>query len=241
MEPPTIKKAEDRPEKATKTNSAIWSSEVSTYVKRRAGMEEGIEKVFPLILGQCTNSTSEKLKGFDTYDSISSSFDTIGLLKLIKSMVYKFRSQRHPALSIHQAKRKLYMIKQERHVTNSTYLEQFTNNTGVIEHIGGIILGKEPTLLSRGQLDTRAGLTVAGASANKMEAATSTAKQQYLVIAFLAGADQGWYGKLLKDLESSYLQGRDEYPATLTAAPTTCWCTGNMARRVPPLTPTPMA
>jgi hypothetical protein len=139
MEPPTIKKAEDRPEKATKTNSAIWSSEVSTYVKRRAGMEEGIEKVFPLILGQCTNSTSEKLKGFDTYDSISSSFDTIGLLKLIKSMVYKFRSQRHPALSIHQAKRKLYMIKQERHVTNSTYLEQFTNNTGVIEHIGGII------------------------------------------------------------------------------------------------------
>jgi hypothetical protein len=32
MEPPTIKKPEDPPEKATKTNNAIWSSEVvSTY------------------------------------------------------------------------------------------------------------------------------------------------------------------------------------------------------------------
>jgi hypothetical protein len=35
---------------------AIWSSEISAYVKRKAAMEEGLEKVFPLILGQCTDS-----------------------------------------------------------------------------------------------------------------------------------------------------------------------------------------
>jgi hypothetical protein len=150
-------------------------------------MEKGTEKVFPLILGQCTDSMRAKLEGFDTYDGISSSFDSIGLLKLIKSTVYKFQSQRHPALSIHQAKRRFYMIKQERHVTNSTYLDQFTNNTYVIEHIGGII-GEEPALLLRNQLDKR-GLTVTGASSDEMENATSTTKQQYLAIAFLARAD----------------------------------------------------
>jgi hypothetical protein len=151
-------------------------------------MEEGIEKVFPLILGQCTDSMRAKLEGFDTYDGICSSFDSIGLLKLTKSTVYKFQSQRHPARSIHQAKRQFDMIKQERHVTNSTYLDQFTNNTYVIEHIGGII-GEEPTLLLlRSQLDKR-GLTVTGASSDEMENATSTTKQQYLAIAFLARAD----------------------------------------------------
>jgi hypothetical protein len=48
---PTIKKPEDPPEKASKTDTAIWTNEVSTYVKRRAAMDEGLEKVFPLILG----------------------------------------------------------------------------------------------------------------------------------------------------------------------------------------------
>jgi hypothetical protein len=51
-----------------------------------------------------------------------------------------------------------------------------------------------------------------------MENATSTTKQQYLAIAFLAGVDRVGYGKLLEDLENAYLQGRDEYPATLTGA-----------------------
>jgi hypothetical protein len=120
MEPPTIKKPEDPPEKTTKTDNAIWSSEVLAYVKRRAGMGEGIEQVFPLILGQCTDSMRAKLEGFNTYDGISSSFDSIGLLKLIKSTVYKFQSQQHPALSIHQAKRQFFMIKQERHVTSTS-------------------------------------------------------------------------------------------------------------------------
>jgi hypothetical protein len=82
---PILRKPVDPPDQASKTDSAIWSNEVSTYVKRRAGMEEGLEKVFPLILGQCTDSMRSKLEGFDTYATISGSFDTIKLLKLIKT------------------------------------------------------------------------------------------------------------------------------------------------------------
>jgi hypothetical protein len=205
----------DPPDQALKTDSAIWSNEVSTYVKRRAGMEEGLKKVFPLILGQCTDSMRSKLEGFDTYATISGSFDTIELLKLIKTTVYKFQSQRHPALSIHQAKRQFYLIKQDRHVPNNIYMDQFRNNTNVIEHIGCII-GEEPTLLKI-ELDKQ-GLTATGASADEMEDATDVAKQQYLAIAFLAGADRAHYGKLLNELENSYLKGRDEYPTTLNAA-----------------------
>jgi hypothetical protein len=102
---PTIKKPSDPTEAASKTDMAIWSSEISTYVKRKAAMEEGLEKVFPLILGQCTDSMRVKLEGGNAYKQISKDFDTIALLKMIKNTVYKFQSQRHPALSIHHAKR----------------------------------------------------------------------------------------------------------------------------------------
>jgi hypothetical protein len=77
---PTIKKPQDPPEKASKTDTTIWSSEVSTYVTRRAVMDEGLEKVFPLILGQGTNSMRAKLEGFDKYEEgISHDFDIIGV------------------------------------------------------------------------------------------------------------------------------------------------------------------
>jgi hypothetical protein len=201
---PTIKKPEDPPEKASKTDMAIWTNEVLTYVRRRAAMNEALEKVFPLILGQCTDSMRAKLEGFNEYEAIARDFNTIGLIKLIKSTVYKFQSQRHPGLSIHTAKRHFYLLKQDKHTGNNDYLDMFSNNTDVIKHIGGII-GEEPTLLKieLGKLE--------------VTAATTAAKQQYLAIAFLCGSDRTQYGKLLEDLENSYLQGRDKYPATLTS------------------------
>jgi hypothetical protein len=84
---------------------AIWTSEISTYVRRKVAVEDGLEKVFPLIMGQCTDSMRAKLEGEDEYNTITKDLDTIALLKMIKNTVYKFQSQRHPALSLHQAKR----------------------------------------------------------------------------------------------------------------------------------------
>jgi hypothetical protein len=94
-------------------------------------------------------------------------------------------------------------------------LDQHSNYIDVIEHIGGII-GEEPALLQT-ELD-RLQLTVDTASPEQMKAATESAKQVYLAVAFLSGSDWNRYSKMLDDLENAYLHGRDEYPRTLTAA-----------------------
>jgi hypothetical protein len=78
-----------------------------------------------------------KLEGFSEYEAIARDFNTIGLIKLIKSTVYKFQSQRHPGLLIHTAKRHFYLLEQEKHATNNDYLDMFSNNTDVIKHIAG--------------------------------------------------------------------------------------------------------
>jgi hypothetical protein len=70
-------------------------------------------------------------------------------------------------------------------VTNSNYLDMFTNNTDVIEHIGGII-GEEPALLKT-KLD-KVGVTATTASDEQLANATNAVKQQYLVITYLAGS-----------------------------------------------------
>jgi hypothetical protein len=104
-----------------------------------------------------------------------------------------------------------YLIIQGKYVTNSDYLDQYTNFIDVIEHIGGII-GEEPALLQL-ELD-RLGVTVVAARTEQLKAAAEAAKQVYLTVAFLAGSDRNRYGKMLEDLENSYLQGRDKYPCT---------------------------
>ena len=42
--------------------------------------------------------------------------------------------------------------------------------------------------------------------------------EQYLAVAFLLSANRTQYGKLIEDLENDYLQGRNNYPTTVTSA-----------------------
>jgi hypothetical protein len=108
------------------------------------------------------------------------------------------------------------MIIQGKFVTNSDYLDQYSNFIDVIEHIGSII-GEEPALLQLELVD-RMNITVATASPEQLKTATEAAKQVYLAVTFLSGSDRNRYGKMLEDLENSHLQGRDKSPRTLTAA-----------------------
>jgi hypothetical protein len=43
----------------------------------------------------------------------------------------------------------------------------------------------------------------------------TVAKERYLAVACLLGADRTRYGWLIKDLENQYLLGNDNYPNTL--------------------------
>jgi hypothetical protein len=91
------------------------------------------------------------------------------------------------------------------------YLERFKNQVDVIEHYGGFtsetgLVGK--MLPSRVSLDS--------ASPDLLAVATRKAKERYLAVAFILGSDRVRYGKLIEDMENSYIKGDDKNPAELT-------------------------
>ena len=45
-----------------------------------------------------------------------------------------------------------------------------------------------------------------------------TAKEQFLAVAFLLGADTVRYGTCVKAMQNAYLKGNNDYPQTVTAA-----------------------
>ena len=111
---------------------------------------------------------------------------------------------------MHEAKRRFYLQHQGKTSTAQEYLEQFKNHVEVLTHVGAVIgpdtsivelIVKEDLLHAVGTPPTTAHLV--------------QARNEYLAMAFLLGADRARYGKMIEDMENSYLHGNNIFPKTL--------------------------
>jgi hypothetical protein len=74
------------------------------------------------------------------------------------------------------------------------------------------------------------GLTADTASALVLSTAKKETKEQYLACAFLLLSDRNRYGKLVEDLENSFIQGTFQYPLNMTEAYTLLMHWNNIQR-----------
>ena len=71
----------------------ILTKKVDAYVKRDSILDENIQKVYSLMLGQCTELLKSKLKTTTDWTKVSTEFDLLGLMKTIRSVIFKFDLQ----------------------------------------------------------------------------------------------------------------------------------------------------
>ena len=148
---------------------------------------------------------------------MSTRCDGIALLRAIKTTSFQFQQQKHPCISIHISKRKLYVLSQQEHMSNHYYFQKFKNTVDVLEANGGSI-GDDPLLINQILQRTRPRATMETASRTMINEAKEEAKQEYLAVAFLMGADRSRYGLLIQSLENDYIQGVNKYPKNLVDA-----------------------
>ena len=211
---PTIQPPVDPPAGATKTETRIWEERIKLHVKKELTLEENVKKLYSLVWGQCSDALRAKLEGMNTHLTIKSQSDGIGLIQEIKTVCFQFQKQKHDAVAMHLSKRKFYSLAQGS-LDTVEYYEKFENVISVLESNGGEIGGDQALIQS--QLASL-GLSVTSASDAERKAARQAARQQYLAVAFLMGADRNRYGLLIQDLENDFIQGNDKYPKTLIDA-----------------------
>eukprot|EP00957_Ditylum_brightwellii_P211200 15365881-Ditylum_brightwellii.AAC.1 len=194
----------------------ILSREVEAYVKRKSAYQENKERMYAVAYGQCTESIRARLDSEATYETISTSSNLLGLLKLLRSICFNYQSQKYSFLAVHMAMRAFYLLHQKEGETVETYLENFQHHKDVVEHCGGSIGNhkglNEEMLHAAGVADTST------ATNEQKTKALTDAKEAYLAISFLASANRGRYGKLLEELHNDHLKGNGKYPITLVAA-----------------------
>ena len=97
------------------------------------------------------------------------------------------------------------------------YYVHFMNQRDVVEHCGGN-LGDHKSLMKHFLDKKPPGMTDAETTLNKSEA-KKEAKEAYMAMAFITWAYRIKYGRLIEELENSYLKGIEKkYPKTMTGA-----------------------
>jgi hypothetical protein len=218
LAPPVLAMPTDPKAGSSRTEEKVWELSVTEFVKQKAHYSENVKTIYSLILGQCTEAMRAKLESKASYMGIATSSDGIELLKEIKSVMYNFQSQKYGPMALHESKKRLYLLAQDKHTTAQVYLERFRNSIEVIEHCGGSIgtdTGLVDEVLTTAQPTA---LTRTSATEDELRLAEQYTKERYLACAFLMGSDRHRYGKLVEDLENDFTQGRDNYPKTLVDA-----------------------
>ena len=68
----------------------IYLEEVKTYVKEKCVLTRSAKTLYPLVLGQCTESLRAKMKGKEDRKKIYDKIKSGELLKMIKEIAFKF-------------------------------------------------------------------------------------------------------------------------------------------------------
>jgi ribosomal protein S7 len=131
----------------------------------------------------------------------------IELLKLIKTISFKFEPQVYKPLAIDDAMRKFMSAKQGKQMQAAESLEQFQNHLDVLEAMGATI-GPH-----RGVINM-----ITGEAGVATPVQINEANELSIAVAFINNADKTRYGRLLEDLRNNYLMGQDNYPKTLNSA-----------------------
>jgi hypothetical protein len=215
LEVPEFVMPEDPAKDATETEREIWKVEVKEFVHKRRSIRENLKMLYSLAWGQCTDIMRQKIEALDNHEQMATESDGLGLLRAIKNASFNFQSQKYVAHALHDAKRRFYLCSQSKHMTTQAYLEAFRGTLDVIEHTGGEIRhepGIERYVAEQNAIDYD------NMDDDKEEDVKREGKERYLAVAFLLGSDRSRFGRLLENLENNFLQGQNNYPATVTAA-----------------------
>ena len=101
--------------------SKIFDKEIDIYMKRRSALYDNVQKSYSLVLRQCTYLLKSKLKQSNEWNAASTAYDVLILIRVIRTITFKFDEQKYLPLALLQLKANLYNIRKVS-LSNAEYL-----------------------------------------------------------------------------------------------------------------------
>ena len=192
----------------------MWKIARRTFEKKKEARERIQNRVFALLLGQCSQALRNRMEPHEDWHGINLTSDVIELLKLIQSCMSQKQTRKDPDHAVVDADIMLYRFTQNNLADNS-YYEKFKDLVQTVESLGGEI-GCQAERVFEHLKKTAADPN--NPTPDETEAARLIAKDRYLAILFLVNSDRRRYGGLVRDITNQHTRGVNGYPDSLSAA-----------------------
>ena len=203
-------------------NLSAWKkklaeTEGNEWVKDMRKLKATRGQAMTLTWGQCSEAVRSKIEGTESHLEAVKETKLIDMLKMIRSVMFQFQSDKKLALTIMESKHRVVNCKQTAGQSLPAFYKTFKRHVAVAEH-NGASYGCEKGLVAL-ELEN-IGVAHEQATAEEMKGTCDRARQQMLAITFLSNSDQSRHGSCLRELQNSYSSTNDECPTTLEAAHT---------------------
>ena len=117
--------------KLTEAEKIAHANAWRTHRETTENLKVSRGKVYSLLLGQCTQVLVDKMKQDGDRVTISESFDSILLFKLIEKYFLKQSENQYPTAVLIAEHQPIFSFRQEDHMGNATYYDRFITRVEV--------------------------------------------------------------------------------------------------------------
>jgi hypothetical protein len=201
-----------------KVAELMLQQQVSIFMKRQDQYDNNKDSLYTIIWNQCSEALQAKLEGTPEYGTYAPLSCPIGLLKHIKQVSLKFENVTYKPAAVQDAQVALFSFYQTKQDSLHQYYLKFKDLVDALDHYGAEV-GINLSLVRHAA--EMAGEKSADQIDYKDQAYKTylpAAKERFLALRFLRGADRSKYNDLVVELDNDYAKGTDHYPATVAAA-----------------------
>ena len=186
----------------------ILSGEVKQHLIRARTYKDNCNKVYGLILGQCTRGVMNKLESEKSWDATSKKHDPIELLKLIKQVTLNYQDSKYTYKSIFKTVQAFHTVRQHEGETLIDYVKRFKILKDLMEIHHGPLTFKAHILNDPALKPDKS---------NRAEL-KKVAYDKYVAYMFIQGLDPKRHRNLATELDNQHALGDDKFPKDLSAA-----------------------
>ena len=98
------------------TDLEIWKNKVKGYVSSNTQLDQNIQKVYNILLWKCTYNLKSQLEASPDFRLVKREDDLLGLIGIIKVLVFKYEDQKNLADALYMGLKAFYDYYQKKNV-----------------------------------------------------------------------------------------------------------------------------
>ena len=193
---PSLKKPPDPGKDPTFAQQQEYKSEYDNWNKAKQRRSHNVQRVFALILGQCSDTIKNRIRSDQQWLVIDQNCDVIRLLTLIRDGLYQNAANLDKTHAMIEADERLNKFRQGDKMSVYEYREKMKSLIDIYAAMGG-----EP-----GTTEARIKDFMERISTDNQELAKEAARDHYLGMMLIIKADRKRYGGLIANLKNQHNQ-----------------------------------